>query len=87
MESTQTSSMFTSLTETDEASLCGGVVSITKGTVKKGAAGKKGTAGKKGASASVKKVKIVKSTTGKTTTTTSSVLDASTVSLLASLFA
>jgi len=65
MKSAQTSSMFTSLTETEEASLCGGIsiISITKGTVKKGTTGKKGASGKKGSSVSVKKVTIVESTT------------------------
>ncbi|WP_180277717.1 hypothetical protein [Nostoc sp. 'Peltigera malacea cyanobiont' DB3992] len=43
MKSTHTSSMFTSLTETEEANLCGGtaVVSVKTGTVKKGSTGKR----------------------------------------------
>ncbi|MEH2415082.1 hypothetical protein [Nostoc sp.] len=70
MKSAQTSSMFTSLTETEEASLCGGIsiINNTKGTVIKGKAGisrkgKNGAAGKKVSSKSVKKVIPVKSIT------------------------
>ncbi|MEH1928665.1 hypothetical protein [Nostoc sp.] len=89
MKSAQTSSMFTSLTETEEASLCGGTaVSVTQGTVTKGKTGKNASSGKKGAAAVVKKVTIVKSiTTTTTTTTTTTIPTTAVVTLdLASLF-
>ncbi|MHC5718423.1 MAG: hypothetical protein ACYTX0_41680 [Nostoc sp.] len=90
MKSTQTSSMFTSLTETEEASLCGGtpIVSITKGIVKKGATGKNALSGKKALSVVVKKVTIVKSSiTNATVTTTTTIPTTAGVSFdLASLF-
>ncbi|MEH2371538.1 hypothetical protein [Nostoc sp.] len=88
MKSAQTSSMFTSLTETEEASLCGGtaIVSITKGTVKKGTTGKNASSGKKASSVVVVKKVTVKSTTTKATTTIASTPSVDLDFLLSSLF-